>query len=116
MSYGPEIPKSNLADLVIQSEEKRDYMNGQISYSDILYAHYTPCGSLYSRFRMVIPANWRNHTHKNSSQEKIDNIIINSVAGKDFKSCVESNYLFYKKRKNKLDEFISSVAQESLQK
>lgn len=112
MSYGPKVPETNLSDAYIQEEEKKDFELGKASYSDLLYSHYTPCGSIYSRFKNEIPANWRKTTNHVQSKEKIDHIIVNSNLGKDFKKCVESNFMFYMKRKEKLDGYMYSLTEK----
>lgn len=99
----------------IKDQEKYQYMAGRMSFSDLLYAPYTPCGKMYYEFiRPHIPGTDKPKSRieraKRANQPKLD---ANSSIVRQFRMCIDNYDLFYTRRQRNIEAFIDKAYQQS---
>ena len=78
-------------------------VRGQASYSEVLYARYTPCGEIFEEMKpLIISVNEARRTKK----PRLDP---NSPLVHKFRDCIARHQEFYDKREQSLKDFKKSA-------
>ena len=106
--YGPPRMHSNDEDMKLREKEKLDFQNGDVSYNDLLYANYTPCGPFYEMI-----SNLRSNIGKNqnielgtSFEKYSQDTSSSSKIYESFQLCTTLYQTFYLGRKRNVDKLM----------
>jgi hypothetical protein len=105
---GPTLPPSNapmkpMLFTDLKAAEQYAYVRGKMSYFDILYAKYTPCGMLYEDMKPFIL------TKAEAKRQKKNTLDPNLPIVKQFQTCLSKNQEFYERRAKNINDFKKSV-------
>lgn len=113
-TYGPHLfgdaieedTKILLSLTKLRNSEKAEFSSGQASYADLLYAHYTPCGHLFTLLKPSINAV--------AKQKDKVNLLKTEPRVIALKQCLKKYEGFYTKRQEEIDAWLREQTSRKL--